>query len=138
MSSGLPRQAITAVSSRATLLPEIDVSAIAARHSFVTSSRMFRIRKGRRCGAPRWRLRPDLPALGAEASSRMSLTLQPVRVATGSDEDGMLVLTDEQRLVAVLTRLSEQHEGAAGHFYLEAGFGWLEGPNACLEWLVVC
>ena len=33
----------------------------------------------------------------------MSLTLQPVRVATGSDEEGMLVFTDEQRLVAVLT-----------------------------------
>ena len=59
----------------------------------------------------------------------MSLTLQPVRVATGSDEDGMLVFTDEQRLVAVLTRLSDQHEGAAGHWYLEAGFGWLDGPN---------
>ena len=40
-----------------------------------------------------------------------------------------MVFTDEQRLVAVLTRLSEQHEGAAGHFYLEAGFGWLDGPN---------
>ena len=59
----------------------------------------------------------------------MSLTLQPVRVATGSDEDGMLVFTDEQRLVAVLTHLSEQHGRAAGHWYLEAGFGWLDGPN---------
>jgi len=73
----------------------------------------------------------------------MSLTLQPVRVATGSDEEGMLVLTDEQRLVAVLTRLSDQHEGAAGHWHLEAGFGWLDGPNhpifpnldAAQEWI---
>ena len=72
----------------------------------------------------------------------MSLTLQPVRVATGSDEDGMLVLTDGQRLVAVLTRLSDQHEGAAG-YCLEAGFGWLDGPNhptfpdlqAAQEWI---
>ena len=74
----------------------------------------------------------------------MSLTLQPARVATGSDEEGMLVFTDEQqRLVAVLTRLSEQHEGAAGHWYLEAGFGRLDGPNhptfpdlqAAQEWI---
>jgi hypothetical protein len=74
----------------------------------------------------------------------MSLTLQSIRVATGSDEDGMLVFTDEQRLVAVLTRLSKQHEGAAGHWYLEAGFGWLDGPNhpifpdlgAAQDWLL--
>ena len=74
----------------------------------------------------------------------MSLTLQPVRVATGSDEEGMLVLTDGQRLVAVLTRLSDQHESAAGHWYLEAGFGWLDGPDhpifpdldAAQDWLL--
>jgi len=59
----------------------------------------------------------------------MSLTLQPVRVATGSDEEGMLVFTDGQRLVAVLTRLSDQHEDMAGHWYLEAAFGWLDGPD---------
>ena len=40
----------------------------------------------------------------------MSLTLQPVRVATGSDEEGMLVFGKEQRLVAVLTHLSEENE----------------------------
>ena len=44
----------------------------------------------------------------------MSLTLQPVRVATGSDEEGMLVFDREQRLVAVLTRLSETNEIAPG------------------------
>src|SRR5262245_54355648 len=33
---GLPRRAITAVSSRATRRPEIDVSGIAAKHSRVT------------------------------------------------------------------------------------------------------
>ena len=32
----------------------------------------------------------------------MSLFLQAVRVATGSDEEGLLVFTDDQRLVAVL------------------------------------
>src|SRR5215210_4729554 len=44
---GLPRRAINGVSSRATRLPEIEVSGIAARHSRVTSSTMFRIRKRR-------------------------------------------------------------------------------------------
>ena len=34
----------------------------------------------------------------------MTLTLQPVRVATGLDEEGMLVLDEKQRLVAVLVR----------------------------------
>jgi hypothetical protein len=44
----------------------------------------------------------------------MTLTLQPIRVATGFDEDGMLVLDEEQRLVAVLARLSGENEVAPG------------------------
>jgi hypothetical protein len=42
----------------------------------------------------------------------MSLTLQPIRVATGFDEEGVLVLDEEQRLVAVLVRLSDTNEVA--------------------------
>ena len=58
----------------------------------------------------------------------MSLTLQPTRVATGSDEEGMLVYA-EGRLVAVLVHLSEENEIAPGDWYLEAGFGSrLDGP----------
>lgn len=57
----------------------------------------------------------------------MSLFLQPVRVATGSDEEGMLVFTDDQRLVAVLTRLGDQHEELSGRWFLEANFGRLDG-----------
>jgi hypothetical protein len=57
----------------------------------------------------------------------MSLSLQPVRVATGSDEEGMLVFDGDQRLVAVLTRLSDQNEVAPGQWFLEAGFGRLGG-----------
>jgi hypothetical protein len=57
----------------------------------------------------------------------MSLSLQPVRVATGFDEDGMLVFDGAQRLVAVLTRLSDQNEVAPGQWFLEAGFGRLGG-----------
>ena len=57
----------------------------------------------------------------------MTLTLQPIRVATGFDEDGMLVLDEEQRLLAVLVHLSDDNEVAPGQWYLEAGFGRLEG-----------
>jgi hypothetical protein len=57
----------------------------------------------------------------------MSLTLQSVRVATGSDEEGMLVFDDEQRLVAVLTHLSDQYDSLSGHWFMEAGFGLLDG-----------
>jgi hypothetical protein len=73
----------------------------------------------------------------------MSLTLQPTRVATGSDEEGLLVYADG-RLVAVLVHLSDENEVAAGDWYLEAGFGpRLDGPyhptfpslGAALDWI---
>ena len=59
----------------------------------------------------------------------MSLTFQPIRVATGFDEEGMLVLDEDQRLVAVLTHLSDQYDGLSGQWYKEAKFGALEGPS---------
>ena len=59
----------------------------------------------------------------------MTLFLQSVRVATGSDEEGMLVFDEDHRLAAVLTRLSDQHDGLSGHWFLEAGFGRLDGPS---------
>jgi hypothetical protein len=57
----------------------------------------------------------------------MTLRLQPVQVATGSDEDGMLIF-DGHRLVAVLVRLSGVHEdlGVAGQWFLETGYGPLD------------
>ena len=58
----------------------------------------------------------------------MTLTLQPVRVATGFDEEGMMVLDERQRLLAVLVRLSDSNV-APGQWYLEAGFGRLDGGN---------
>ena len=42
---GLPRRATSAVSSRETRLPEIDVSATASRHSRLASATAFKIRK---------------------------------------------------------------------------------------------
>ncbi len=59
----------------------------------------------------------------------MSFTFQQVRVATGFDEEGMMVLDEEHRLVAVLVRLSDDNEVAAGQWYLEAGFGRLDGGS---------
>jgi hypothetical protein len=59
----------------------------------------------------------------------MSFTFQTVRVATGFDEEGMMVLDERQRLVAVLVRLSDDNEVAAGQWYLEAGFGRIDGTN---------
>ena len=59
----------------------------------------------------------------------MTLTLQPVLVRIGSvAEKGCLVFQDGQ-LVAVLTRLSEQHEGVGGEWFLEHGFDGLDGPD---------
>lgn len=53
----------------------------------------------------------------------MSLHLQPVQLATGSDDsEGQLVFSDGL-VVAVLVHLSEMHEEEAGMWYLEAGFG---------------
>lgn len=52
----------------------------------------------------------------------MSLNLQPVSVKTGSqDAEGLLVF-DAGFLVAVLVRLSDDHEEDAGKWFLEAGF----------------
>ena len=59
----------------------------------------------------------------------MSFMLQPVRVGNGSNEEGLLVFNGQQRLVAVLTHLGDQYDGVSGHWYLEAGFGRLDGPN---------
>jgi hypothetical protein len=53
----------------------------------------------------------------------MTLTLQPVRVNTGFEEEGVLVFDERQRLLAVLVRLSDDHEVAPGKWFVEAGFG---------------
>ena len=53
----------------------------------------------------------------------MSLQLQLLHVATGShDTEGQLVFADGF-LVAVLVRLSDDHDDLAGMWFLEADFG---------------
>ena len=59
----------------------------------------------------------------------MNLRLQPVQVATGSnDTESQLVFADGY-LVAVLVRLSDDHREEAGMWFLEAGFGSVEDPR---------
>ncbi|GJE14549.1 hypothetical protein [Methylobacterium longum] len=62
----------------------------------------------------------------------MSLRLQPVQVATGSDDAESQLVFADGFLVAVLVCLSEQHEADAGKWFLEAGFGRVDDLNAPL------
>jgi hypothetical protein len=59
----------------------------------------------------------------------MSLRLQPVQVATGSNDAESQLVFEDGFLVAVLVHLSDEHEGDAGKWYLEAGFGRVDSPN---------
>ncbi len=56
----------------------------------------------------------------------MTLTLEPVYIGNGSDEEVLLVFTGNRRLVAVLSHLGNQYGDVSGHWYLEAGFGRLD------------
>ena len=70
-----------------------------------------------------------LTSKSEEERTVTSLTFRPVRIATGSeDEDGCLVFNDD-RLIAVLVRLSDLHGDAEGKWFLEAAFGRLD-PTA--------
>ncbi|MBB2965105.1 hypothetical protein [Methylobacterium sp. R2-1] len=60
----------------------------------------------------------------------MNLRLQPVQVATGSDDGESRLVFHESFLVAVLVRLSDEHGPEAGKWFLEAGFGRVDDPNA--------
>jgi hypothetical protein len=53
----------------------------------------------------------------------MSLRLQPVHVATGSDDAAGELAFADSFLAAVLVQLSDDHEDDAGKWFLEAGFG---------------
>ena len=65
---------------------------------------------------------------------RLSLTEQPVQVAVGGDdEEGCLIFADD-RLVAVLIRLSRLHEELAGGGSLRRGLaGWRDQSSRPLE-----
>ncbi|HEX2558790.1 hypothetical protein [Phenylobacterium sp.] len=58
----------------------------------------------------------------------MNFRFLPVLVAAGDDGEGRLAFCDD-KLVAVLVRLSAVHGQAAGRWFLEAAFGRLAGPT---------
>lgn len=60
----------------------------------------------------------------------MNLRLQPVRVATDSDDTESQLVFVDGFLVAVLVHLSEQHGPETGAWFMEAGFGRLNHPCA--------
>ncbi|WP_267427964.1 hypothetical protein [Methylobacterium sp. GC_Met_2] len=62
----------------------------------------------------------------------MNLRLQPVQVATGSDDQESHLVFHEDFLVAILVQLSDQHMTDAGKWFLEAGFGRVDDMNAPL------
>ena len=53
----------------------------------------------------------------------MNLLLRPVRLANGIDEEALLVFGEDERLLAILTHLSEEHGASSGHWFLEVAFG---------------
>lgn len=59
----------------------------------------------------------------------MNLRLQPVQVATGSSDTESHLVFSEGFLVAVLVRLSDDHEDRSGMWFLEAGFGPVDHPD---------
>ena len=66
-----------------------------------------------------------IPPRGPEWDTT-GVTLLPVLVGTGTaDEDGRLVFHGG-KMVAVLVRLSDEHEDMAGQWFLEHGFGPLD------------
>lgn len=58
----------------------------------------------------------------------MSLHLQPIHVATGSNDTESHLVFADGFLVAVLVRLSDEHEEEAGMWFLEVGFGRVHHP----------
>ncbi|OHV17881.1 hypothetical protein BK022_02785 [Methylorubrum extorquens] len=59
----------------------------------------------------------------------MNLRLQPVQVATGSGDTESHLVFSEGFLVAVLVRLSDDHDDRSGMWFLEAGFGAVDHPD---------
>ena len=54
--------------------------------------------------------------------------LEPVRLAVREDSEGLLVYAGGV-LAAVLVQLGSLHGAQQGLWFLEAGFGALDGPN---------
>lgn len=60
----------------------------------------------------------------------MTMKLEPVQIATGSNDRESRLVFEDGMLVAVLVQLSSEHYSEAGHWFLEAGFGRVENVHA--------
>lgn len=60
----------------------------------------------------------------------MNLRLQPVQVATGSDDQESQLVFVDGLLAAILVRLSALHGADAGRWHMEAGFGRIHDVHA--------
>jgi hypothetical protein len=60
----------------------------------------------------------------------MNLRLQPVQVATGSDDQESRLVFADGFLAAILVQLSRQHAEDAGKWFLEVGFGRVDDYTA--------
>ena len=62
--------------------------------------------------------------LETHGANRVHFILQPVKVATGTDDESGVVVLLDGRMVAVLVKLAaECHGDMAGHWHVEAAFG---------------
>lgn len=59
----------------------------------------------------------------------MTIGIQPVRIATGSDDQESRLVFHDDFLVAILVQLSDQHGADAGKWFLEIGFGTIAMSN---------
>lgn len=62
----------------------------------------------------------------------MTMKLQPVQIATGSNDRESRLVFEDGMLVAVLVQLSGEHDSQAGKWFLEVGFGPVEDAHAPL------
>jgi hypothetical protein len=62
----------------------------------------------------------------------MTMKLQPVQIATGSNDRESRLVFEDGMLVAVLVQLSGEHDSQAGKWFLEVGFGPVEDTHAPL------
>ncbi|MCJ2044375.1 hypothetical protein MKK58_07475 [Methylobacterium sp. J-078] len=62
----------------------------------------------------------------------MTMKLQPVQIATGSNDRESRLVFEDGMLVAVLVLLSGEHDAHAGKWFLEGGFGPVKDVHAPL------
>ena len=105
---------MTSASSRATRRPEMDVSGIAARHSFVTSSMMLRMRKRRPEPNWSWTKSIDQRAFGLVSTSSGAPVPVALAVTAPSDRQALLAI-EALRLLAVhdVSLVAQEHMQSA-------------------------